>query len=162
MGQEIINNEEALITQSGYEKIEEELEFLKATKRLEVAERIKVALSFGDISENAEYDEAKNEQAQLEERISQLENILRTAVIVDESKLDHDVVNIGSWVKIDYDGDIEEYTVVGSAEADPSHSKISNEAPIGRALMGRKVGEVFDVEVPNGTASIKILEVRRD
>lgn len=161
MSQEIMNNEEALITQSGYEKIEEELGYLKATKRLEVAERIKVALSFGDISENAEYDEAKNEQAQLEERISKLENILRTAVIVDESKLDRDVVNIGSWVKLDFDGDIEEYTVVGSAEADPSQAKISNEAPIGKALMGRRIGEEVEVQVPSGTVSIKILEVRR-
>ncbi len=161
MAQDILSNEEALITQSGYQKIEEELEYLKATRRLEVAERIKVALSFGDISENAEYDEAKNEQAQLEERISKLENILRTAVIVDESKLEHDVVNIGSWVKLDYDGEIEEYTIVGSAESDPSSSKISNEAPIGKALMGRREGESIEVQVPNGVVNIKILEVRR-
>ncbi len=161
MSQEKLNAEETLITQSGYEKIEEELEYLKATKRLEVAERIKVALSFGDISENAEYDEAKNEQAQLEERISKLENILRTAVVVDESKLDRDIVNIGSWIQIDYDGEVEEYTIVGSAEADPSSSKISNEAPIGKALMGRRIGDTVEVQVPNGVAKITILDVRR-
>ena len=155
------NSKEIILTQEGYDKLESELELLKTTRRKEVAERLKVAISFGDLSENAEYDEAKNEQAQLEERISKLENILRTAVIVDESKLEHDVVNIGSWVKLDYEGEIEEYTIVGSAESDPSSSKISNEAPIGKALMGRREGESIEVQVPNGVVNIKILEVRR-
>ena len=110
-----------ILTQEGYNKIEEEVEYLKTVKRKEVAERIKVAISFGDLSENAEYDEAKNEQAQVEERIVKLENMLRKAVIIDESQIDSDTVTVGCTVKV-YDTDFEEeveYTIVGSAEADP-------------------------------------------
>ncbi|MCT4509019.1 MAG: transcription elongation factor GreA [Tepidibacter sp.] len=156
-------NKEVLLTQEGYNKIEDELEFLKTVRRKEVAERIKVAISFGDISENSEYDEAKNEQAQLEERILKLENMLTKAVIIDESQIDLSVVTIGSVVKvndIDFD-EIVEYTIVGSAEADPYEFKISNESPVGKSLLGRKVGDKVDVQVPDGTAKFEILEIKR-
>lgn len=156
-------NKEILLTQEGYSKLEEELEYSKAVKRREVAERIKVAISFGDISENAEYDEAKNEQAQLEERIMKLENMIRKATIIDESKIDLNIVTIGSIVKvndIEFDEEVE-YTIVGSAEADPYDGKISNESPVGKALLGRGTGEVVDVHVPDGIAKFKILEIRR-
>ena len=161
------NKKEALLTQEGYKKIEDELEMLKSVRRKEVAERIKIAISFGDISENSEYDEAKNEQAQLEERINKLENLVRTAVIIDESAIDTNMITVGSIVKIEYrsmsDDEIEEdeYTIVGSAEADPSESKISNESPVGSSLLGKTVGDEIDVIVPDGIAKIKILEINR-
>ncbi|SCI31325.1 MULTISPECIES: transcription elongation factor GreA [unclassified Romboutsia] len=154
---------EILLTQEGYDKLEEEVELLKTVRRKEVAERIKVAISFGDLSENAEYDEAKNEQAQVEERIMKLENMIRKAVIIDESQIDLNVVTIGSIVKVkdvEFDEEVE-YTIVGSAEADPYDGKISNESPVGKALLGRSVGEEVDVQVPDGTAKFKILEIRR-
>ena len=141
----------------------EEVEFLKTVRRKEVAERIKVAISFGDLSENAEYDEAKNEQAQVEERIMKLENMIRKAVIIDESQIDLNVVTIGSIVKVndvEFDEEVE-YTIVGSAEADPYDGKISNESPVGRALLGKTVGDEVDVQVPDGIAKFKILEIRR-
>ena len=152
-----------ILTQEGYNKIEEEVEYLKTVKRKEVAERIKVAISFGDLSENAEYDEAKNEQAQVEERIVKLENILRKAVIIDESQIDSNIVTIGSTVKV-YDTDFEEeveYTIVGSAEADPYNGKISNESPVGSAFIGKHKGDDVEVQVPNGVAIYKILDIRR-
>lgn len=154
---------EILLTQEGYNKLEEEVEFLKTVRRKEVAERIKVAISFGDISENSEYDEAKNEQAQMEERILKLESMIRRAVIIDESKIDSNVVTIGSIVKVN---DVEfeeevEYVIVGSAEADPYDGKISNESPVGRALLGKTVGDEVDVQVPDGIAKFKIIEIRR-
>ncbi|MBC5998256.1 transcription elongation factor GreA [Romboutsia ilealis] len=154
---------EILLTQEGYDKLEEEVELLKTVRRKEVAERIKVAISFGDLSENAEYDEAKNEQAQVEERIMKLENMIRRAVIIDESQIDVNVVTIGSIVKVndvEFDEEVE-YTIVGSAEADPYDGKISNESPVGKALLGRTVGDEVDVQVPDGTAKFKILEIRR-
>ncbi|MGL5695012.1 MAG: transcription elongation factor GreA [Peptostreptococcaceae bacterium] len=154
---------EILLTQEGYNKLEEEVELLKTVRRKEVAERIKVAISFGDISENAEYDEAKNEQAQVEERIMKLENMIRKAVIIDESQIDLNVVTIGSIVKVndvEFDEEVE-YTIVGSAEADPYDGKISNESPVGRTLLGRTVGEEVDVQVPDGIAKFKIIEIRR-
>ncbi|NCB71219.1 MAG: transcription elongation factor GreA [Clostridia bacterium] len=161
------NNKEILLTQEGYDKIVEELEYLKAVRRAEVAERIKVAISFGDISENAEYDEAKNEQAQMEERIFKLENHLRAAKIIDESTIDHEKVTVGSIVKIEikYPNDktveTEEYTIVGSAEADPSEDRISNESPVGSALLGKKVGDKVSVNVPDGIAKAKVIGIRR-
>jgi len=156
-------NKEVLLTKEGHQKIEDELEFLKAVRRKEVSERIKIAISFGDISENSEYDEAKNEQAQLEERILKLENMLTKAVIIDESKIDLSVVTIGSVVKVndvEFDEEVE-YTIVGSAEADPYEFRISNESPVGRALLGRKVGDKVDVQVPDGIAKFEILEIKR-
>ena len=145
-----------LLTQEGYNKLEEELEYLKAVKRKEVAERLKVAISFGDLSENAEYDEAKNEQAKLEEQILKLDEKLRKAVIIDESQIDLNIVTVGSIVKVfDFDFDEEvEYVIVGSAEADPFEGKISNESPVGKALLG-------EVQVPDGVSKFKVLEIRR-
>ncbi len=156
-------NKEFLLTQEGYDKLEEELENLKVVKRQEVAERIKVAISFGDLYENAEYDEAKKEQAQVEERILKLENMVRKAVIIDESKIDLNVVTIGSIVKVkdlEFDEEVE-YTIVGSTEADPYDGKISNESPVGKALLGRAAKEVVEVQVPDGVAKFEILEIRR-
>ena len=152
-----------LLTQEGYNKLEEELEYLKTVKRKEVAERLKVAISFGDLSENAEYDEAKNEQAKLEEQILKLDEKLRKAVIIDESQIDLDIVMVGSIVKLyDFDFDEEiEYSIVGSAEADPFEGKISNESPVGKALLGARVGEVVEVQVPDGANKFKVLDIRR-
>ena len=152
-----------LLTQDGYNKLEEELEYLKTVKRKEVAERLKVAISFGDLSENAEYDEAKDEQAKLEEQILKLDEKLRKAVIIDESQIDLDIVMVGSIVKLyDFDFDEEiEYSIVGSAEADPFEGKISNESPVGKALLGARVGEVVEVQVPDGANKFKVLDIRR-
>lgn len=129
-----------ILTYEGVKKLEEELEFLKTVKRKEITEKIKVALGYGDLSENSEYDEAKNEQAFTEGRILQLENMLKNAVVVDESEISTDRVSIGSKVKIkDYEFDEEvEYVIVGSAEADPINYKISNESPVGAGLLGKK------------------------
>lgn len=155
-------DKEIVLTKQGLKKVEDELEELKAVKRKEVAEKIKQALAFGDISENSEYDEAKNEQAQLEERIAKLETILRKARIVDESEISKDIVSIGATVKVmdlEFDEEVE-YTIVGSAEADPYELKISNESPVGRALIGNKVGEIVEVQIPDGITKYKILEIR--
>ena len=156
-------SKEIILTQEGFDKLEEELELLKTTRRKEVAERLKVAISFGDLSENAEYDEAKKEQAALEERILKLENMTRVAVIIDEDSVDLDIVTIGSIVKIfDYEFDEEvEYNIVGSAEADPYDFKISNESPVGKALLGRKKGETVEVTVPDGIIKLEILDIKR-
>ncbi|WP_010240164.1 transcription elongation factor GreA [Clostridium arbusti] len=152
-----------VMTYEGLKKLEEELEYLKTTKRKEVTEKIKVALSFGDLSENSEYDEAKNDQAFLEGRIIQLENMLKNATIVDESDIPKDKVNVGSLVKVkDYEFDEEvNFLIVGSAEADPLANKISNESPIGSALIGKKVGEIVEVQVPDGINKFEILEISR-
>ena len=157
------DKKEILLTQEGYQKLEDELEILKTVRRREVADRIKVAISFGDISENAEYDEAKNDQAFTEGRIIQLENMLKNAVVVDESEIPKDKVSVGSIVKVmDYEFDEEvEYTIVGSAEADPMNFKISNESPVGRAFLGRHKDDEVEVQVPNGIVVYKILEIRR-
>lgn len=157
-------NETVLLTREGYESIEKDLEELKSVKRKEVSDKLKVARSFGDLSENAEYDEAKNEQAQLEERITKLENILRKAEIISEADMQMNIVNIGSTVKFsikypDGETDEEEYTIVGSAEADPADGKISNESPIGRSLLGAKKGQKVDAQVPDGIAKLKVLSI---
>lgn len=153
-----------VMTYEGVKKLEDELEFLKTVKRKEITEKIKVALGYGDLSENSEYDEAKNEQAFVEGRIMQLENMLKNATIVDESEIPTDVVSIGSKVKVkDYDFDEEvEYAIVGSAEADPMNYKISNESPVGNALMGKKVGDTIEVSVPGGMSKFEVLGIRRD
>ena len=142
---------------------EEELEYLKTVRRKEITEKIKVALGYGDLSENSEYDEAKNDQAFNEGRIIQLENMLKNAVVVDESEIPTDKVSVGSIVKVmDYEFDEEvEYAIVGSAEADPMNFKISNESPVGSALLGKKVGDVVEVTVPSGVSKFEILEIRR-
>lgn len=148
-------------TPEGLEKIENEIEYLKTVRRKEVSERIKVALGYGDLSENSEYDEAKNEQAQVEERIAKLEMMVRNAKIIDENDLNTEVVNIGSKVKVKdiESGDEDEYTIVGSAEADPLEGKISNESPVGSKLIGNHVGDVVDVEVPDGIIKYEICEI---
>ena len=156
-------SKEIILTQEGFAKLEEDLELLKTTRRKEVAERLKVAISFGALSENAEYDEAKKEQAALEERIIKLENMVRKAVIIDESSVDLDVITIGSIVRI-YDEDFDEeveYSIVGSAEADPYNGKISNESPVGKSLLGSKIGDVVEVNVPDGIIKLKVLDIKR-
>ncbi|SHI07876.1 transcription elongation factor GreA [Clostridium collagenovorans DSM 3089] len=152
-----------LMTADGIKKLEDELDFLKTVKRREITEKIKVALSFGDLSENAEYDEAKNEQGFVEGRITQLENMLRNAEVVDESDIQSDIVNIGTIVKVkDYDFDeIVEYKIVGSAEAEPENDKISNESPVGSALVGKKVGDIIEVVIPDGISKYEVLEIKR-
>ena len=152
-----------IMTYEGIKKLEEELEYLKTVKRKEITEKIKVALGYGDLSENSEYDEAKNDQAFNEGRIIQLENMLKNAVVVDESEIPTDKVSVGSIVKVmDYEFDEEvEYAIVGSAEADPMNFKISNESPVGSALLGKKVGDVVEVTVPSGVSKFEILEIRR-
>ena len=153
-----------LLTYEGIKKLEAELEELKTTRRNDVAEKLKEARAQGDLSENAEYDEAKNDQAFTEGRIIQLENMLKNAVVVDESEIPKDKVSVGSIVKVmDYEFDEEvEYTIVGSAEADPMNFKISNESPVGSALIGKKVGDVVEVAVPSGVSKFEVLEIRRD
>ena len=149
-------NKEILLTQEGYDNLEKEVEYLKTEKRAEIAERIRVALGFGDLSENSEYDEAKNAQASNETKIAELENKLRYAKIIDESEVDTKTVQIGNVVKVhdmEFDEDIE-YTIVGSTEVDLSQNKISNESPIGSALLGSKKNQVVTVEAPAGTMQL--------
>ncbi|MFR5265771.1 transcription elongation factor GreA [Clostridium sp.] len=152
-----------VMTYEGLKKLEQELEYLKTVKRKEITEKIKVALGYGDLSENSEYDEAKNEQAFTEGRILQLETMLKNAEVVDESEISTEKVSVGAIVKVkDYEFDEEiEYSIVGSAEADPMNNKISNESPVGEALIGKKVGEVVEVTIPGGTAKFEILGIRR-
>jgi transcription elongation factor GreA len=143
---------ESLITQEGLTRLRQELENMTTVKRREVAERIKQAREFGDIMENSEYDDAKNEQALLEQRISQLEERLRRATVVDEKRVNTEVVGVGVrvHVKDQKSGDSRNFQIVGSAEADPTEDKLSNESPIGGALVGHKRGDVVSVEVPRG------------
>jgi transcription elongation factor GreA len=143
---------ESLITEEGLQKLTEEIEYLTTVKRREVAERIKESREFGDIAENSEYDDAKNEQAMVEQRIAQLEERLRRATVVDDKKIDTEVVNVGAMVHVkdQKSGDSQKFQIVGSAEADPTEHKLSNESPIGKALVGRKRNEVVTVEVPRG------------
>ena len=151
------NARQFMLTEEGLKQREEELEYLKSVKRKDIADKIKVALSFGDLSENSEYDEAKNEQAQVESRILELETMLKNAVIIDESDLSTDVVKIGGKVKlVDLDsGEEEEYQIVGSTEANPFKGSISDECPIGRAVVGRKLGETIEIEAPGGVIRIE-------
>lgn len=155
------NNKEVLLTEEGLEKLKQELEVLKTEKRHEVAERLKEAIAQGDLSENSEYDAAKEEQAFNEARIVTLDNMIRNAKIISQEALDRNVVSIGAKVTIQEipEGDIESYTIVGSAESDPLSGRISNESPIGSELIGKKVGAVVDVPVPSGTIQFKIVEI---
>ncbi|MGI6553857.1 MAG: transcription elongation factor GreA [Bacillota bacterium] len=157
-----MGEKEVLLTIAGLKKLEEELEYLKTVKRKEVADRIKQAIDFGDISENSEYDDAKNEQAFIEGRILTLEKQLRNARIIDESERSTEVVSLGSTVVLkDLElGDTLEYEIVGSMEADPSDKKISNESPVGKAVLGQKIGSVVEVEVPAGVLQYQILDIR--
>ena len=151
------SEKEVLLTQEGYDNLEKELEYLTTEKRAEIAERIKVALGFGDLSENSEYDEAKNAQAANETKIAELENKLRYAKIIDESEIDTKTVQVGNTVKVlDMEFNEEEsYTIVGSTEVDLAQNKISNESPIGEALMGAKKGQVVEAQAPAGVIKYK-------
>ena len=157
------NVKEVVVTVAGLKALEDELEELKTVRRKDVAEKIKVARGFGDLSENSEYDEAKNEQAFIESRIAQLEAMLKNARVIDNDELNLDTVSVGTHVKIeDEDGEVEEYDITGSTEADPLNGKISDESPVGAALMGQKVGQTLTVTLPNGgTIDFKILEISR-
>ena len=158
-----MGEKEFLLTQEGYDKLENELEKLKTETRYEIAERIKVALGFGDLSENSEYDEAKNAQAQNEMKIAELENKLKYAKIIDESEIDTKTVQVGNVVKVldmEFDEEVE-YTIVGSTEVDLSQNKISNESPIGMALLGKKVKDVVDVQAPAGVLKFKVLAIKK-
>jgi transcription elongation factor GreA len=152
---------EVILTPEGYERLKQEIDYLRGDKRREVADRIRVAREFGDIAENAEYDDAKNEQAMLEHRIAQLEERLLNARVIDKKEISKDVVSIGSRVKLK---DMEtnksvEYHIVGSAEANPSENKLSNESPVGKAIIGHKKGEVVEVAAPRGKLKFKILGI---
>ncbi len=156
--------EHVLLTKEGYDKIVADLEELTAVRRKEVAEKLKDAIAQGDISENADYDAAKNEQAELEEKINKLENMIRMAKIIDESEVDESVVGVGLKVKVrDMDDKEEaEYVIVGATEADPFAGKISNESPVGKALLGHKVGQTVPVEVQEGLiVKYKILSISK-
>ncbi len=158
-----MSSKEVIMTAEGLKKIEDELEYLKTVRRKEVAEKIKAALAFGDISENSEYDEAKNDQADLEKRIMKLEGLLSNARLIDESEIKTDEVSVGSIVTVkdlEFDETME-YTIVGATEADPYENKISNESPVGRALISKKVGDVVEVQVPDGFAKFEIVKIGR-
>jgi transcription elongation factor GreA len=154
---------QVLLTREGLENLKKELDDLKTIKRKEIAEKIKVALSFGDLSENSEYDEAKNEQAILESRIATVENMLQDYKIIDESELSTEVVHVGSIVKI-HDKKYKEtvsYKIVGSNEANPMKGKISDESPLGMSLLGLSVGDEVNVETPNGNIPYKLLDIAK-
>jgi len=153
---------EVILTPEGYEKLKQEIEYLSTEKRREVADRIRIAREFGDIAENAEYDDAKNDQALLEHRIATLEERLLAARVIDAGEVTSDVVSIGSRVRLK---DMEqnqtiEYHIVGSAEANPAEHKLSNESPVGKAIIGKKKGETVEVTAPRGTLKFKILEIK--
>jgi len=154
---------EVILTPEGLMNLEKELEYLRTTKRREVADRIKQAIEFGDITDNSEYEDAKNEQAFVEGRIATLEKMLRNARLIEGPDGDHDEVAVGSRVVLkDLDlGDVEEYTIVGSAEANPSKQRISNESPVGRAVLGKAVGSIVEVLVPAGTVKYQVLQIAR-
>jgi transcription elongation factor GreA len=153
---------EIVLTREGYEKLKQEIEHLSTEKRREVADRIRIAREFGDIAENSEYDDAKNEQALLEHRIAMLEERLLSARVIEKKDVAKDVVSVGSKVKLRdmAAGKTVEYKIVGSAEANPAEQKLSNESPVGKAILGRKKGEVVEVAAPRGSLKFKILDIR--
>ena len=160
-----MEEKEVLLTQEGYDNLEKELENLKTVVRTEIAERIKIALGFGDLSENSEYDEAKNAQASNEIRIAELENKLRYAKIIDDSEIDTKTVQLGNKIKVldmEYNEELE-YTIVGSMEVDLAQNKISNESPVGKALLGAKKGQTVEVHIDhsNTTCKYKVLDIKR-
>lgn len=157
------SEKKTVLTSEGLKKLESELEELKTKTRKDVANKIKVAISFGDLSENSEYDEAKNEQALVEARIIQIENMLKNVQIVDSNDLSDDLVQIGSKVKINdltYD-EVLEYRIVGSMEINPNEGKISDESPVGKSLLGHRKGDIVKVQTPGGELEVKILEISR-
>ncbi len=158
-----MEEKEVILTQEGYNNLEKELNFLKTEKRADIAERIKVALGFGDLSENSEYDEAKNAQAENEVKIAELENKLRHAKIIDEKDIDTETVQIGNIVRVldvEFDEKIE-YTIVGSTEVNLAENKISNESPLGEALLGAKKNQTVEVNAPAGVMKYKILSIKK-
>ncbi|MCM3611329.1 transcription elongation factor GreA [Planococcus sp. MERTA32b] len=155
------NEKQFPMTAAGKQKLEDELDFLKTIKRKEVVERIKIARDFGDLSENAEYDSAKEDQAFVEGRISTLESMIRNAVIIDENDMSNDIVRLGTTVTFVEvpDGDKESYTIVGSAEADPLEGRISNDSPIAKSMIGRTIGDRVKVLTPGGEMEIEIVSI---
>lgn len=158
-----MNMKEVILTPAGLRALEAELEELKTVRRKDVAEKIKVARGFGDLSENSEYDEAKNEQAFVESRIAELEVMLKHVKVIDNESVSLDKVSVGTRVKVvDEDGEEEEYDITGSTEADPLNGKISGESPVGAGLLGKKAGETADITLPNGAViQYKVLEISR-
>ena len=154
---------QTIITDEGLRRLEEELEDLKTVKRKEIAEKIKVALSFGDLSENSEYDEAKNEQAIIEGRIAEIESQLKNVHVLDESELNTEVVHLGSTIRIREAGTQEDevYKIVGSTETDPQNGRISDESPIGKAMLGHAAGDVVEVLIPAGAVSYELVEISK-
>ncbi len=158
-----MENKQIMLTDEGLLKLEQELEMLKTQKRQEVAEKIKIARGFGDLSENAEYDAAKEEQAQIEARIVHLENMLKNAKVIDQDDIDLNRVSIGTRVKvydIEFDEELE-YSIVGSTEADPDLFKISDESPVGKALIGKTIGDIVEVETPGGVFQLKVISIAK-
>lgn len=157
-----MTEKQVMLTADGLKKTENELEHLKSVRRREVAERIKQAIEFGDISENSEYEDAKNEQAFIEGKILELEKILRNAKLIDEAEIRNDVVVLGSTVVLKdmEDSSEEEYTIVGSTEANPKENKISNESPVGEAILNQKVGSIVEVNVPAGILKYQIIKLK--
>jgi len=157
-----MKDKEVVLTKEGLEKLEQELINLKTVRRREVAERIKQAIEFGDISENSEYEDAKNEQAFIEGRILTLEKMLRNVKVIEDIEEGQNLVHLGSTVTIkdiEY-GDVDEYTIVGAAEANPMKNLISNESPVGQAVLGHKTGDIFEVEVPAGKIKYQVISIR--
>ena len=158
-----MEDKEVILTQEGYNNLEKELNYLTTEKRAEIADRIKIALGFGDLSENSEYDEAKNAQAENEAKIAELENKLRYAKIIDEKEIDTETVQIGNIVKVldmEFDEKVE-YTIVGSTEVNLAENKISNESPLGKALLGARKNHVVEVNAPAGVMKYKILSITK-
>ncbi len=158
-----MEEKEIIVTQEGFNKLEEELNHLKTVKRTEIAERIKIALGFGDLSENSEYDEAKTAQAENEQQIAELEMKIRNAKVINEKEIDLETVQIGNIVKvhdIEFDEDVS-YTIVGSTEVSLADNKISNESPLGKALLGAKIGDTIEVNAPAGIIKYKILDLKK-
>ena len=151
-----------VVTREGLQRMKEELEYKETTEKMKVAEQLKVAISYGDLSENAEYDAAKNDQAVLEQRITELKAMIENAVVVDESKISTDAVGFGTRVTIVYEDepdDEETYTIVGTSESDPANGKLSNESPVGEALIGAHVGEIVIAQTPGGARRLKVIEI---
>lgn len=158
-----MEEKEVILTQEGFDNLEKELNYLRTEKRAEIADRIKIALGFGDLSENSEYDEAKNAQAENEVKIAELENKVRYAKIIDEKDIDTETVQIGNIVKVldmEFDEKID-YTIVGSTEVNLAENKISNESPVGAALLGKKKNDMVEVKTPGGIAKYKILSITK-
>lgn len=157
------DNKHVVVTREGLQRMKEELEYKQTTEKMRVAEQLKVAISYGDLSENAEYDAAKNDQAVLEQRISELKQMIENAVVVDESKIRTDVVGFGSRVTLvdvnDPDEEEEVYTIVGTSESDPLGGKLSNESPVGAAVIGAHVGDVVTAVTPGGVRKLRVVDI---